>query len=240
MRQKNTSNFKYFLAKILRYLKKNASFHFRFLESSDDVEILSKSEDSGSSTHPCGPSLHDDEFLTNFSFVCSGVLVLIVGSLGLMCNGLTCLTLKMMSKSMTLFNKLLLTLAIVDSCFILSGGALMTKHSFGWVLESAQGIRIIKRILIAVMTVTFTTDFFLTWYIPWLGCPWQVQPTYAWPLQLKGTWVSVIETVNCIANSDTTCWVFLYWQFALKAQDFSKSRYIMTKMDLIHWSKLLF
>ena len=97
-----------------------------------DHDVLPNPEDSGSGdTHPCGPRLQDDEFLTNFSFVCSGVLVLIVGSLGLMCNGLTCLTLKMMSKSMTLFNKLLMTLAIVDSCFILSGGALMTKHSFG-------------------------------------------------------------------------------------------------------------
>ena len=82
-------------------------------------------------SNTCGPSFHHDEVLKNFSFVCSGVLVLIVGSLGLMCNGLTCLTLKMMSKSMTVFNKLLLTLAIVDSFFILSGGALMTKHSFG-------------------------------------------------------------------------------------------------------------
>ena len=102
-----------------------------FLESSNDEnsEIVSNSEENPES-QPCGPNFHDDEALTNFSFVCSGVLVLIVGSLGLMCNGLTCLTLKMMSKSMTVFNKLLLTLALTDSLFILSGGALMTKHSF--------------------------------------------------------------------------------------------------------------
>ena len=78
----------------------------------------------------CGEPFHHDEILIKFSFICSGVLVLIVGTFGLMCNALTCLTLKMMSKSMTLFNKLLLTLAIIDSFFILSGGALMTKHSF--------------------------------------------------------------------------------------------------------------
>ena len=86
--------------------------------------------ESPETEHICGEPFNDDEILIRFSFICSGVLVLIVGSFGLMCNALTCLTLKMMSKSMTLFNKLLLTLAIIDSFFILSGGALMTKHSF--------------------------------------------------------------------------------------------------------------
>ena len=82
------------------------------------------------SNHPCGLSYHEDHVLTNFRFACSGVLVLVVGTLGVMCNGVTCLTLKIMSESMTVFNKLLLTLALTDSLFILSGGALMTKHSF--------------------------------------------------------------------------------------------------------------
>ena len=79
----------------------------------------------------CGHSLVKDEVFGEIQFVFSGVLVLIIGACGLVGNILTCLTLKMMAKAMTPFNKLLLTLAIFDMMFILLGGTFMTKSAFG-------------------------------------------------------------------------------------------------------------
>ena len=75
--------------------------------------------------------MEKEEFFTNVQFFSSGVIVCVVGAFGLIGNALTCLTIKMMSRSMTLFNKLLLTLALIDTVFILAGGAFMTKGAFG-------------------------------------------------------------------------------------------------------------
>ena len=78
----------------------------------------------------CGDAMENDIVLKTLKFYSSGISVCIVGSFGLVGNILTCLTLKSMSRSITLFNKLLLTLAFVDSIFILTGGAFMTKSAF--------------------------------------------------------------------------------------------------------------
>ena len=79
----------------------------------------------------CGRSPFEDDDFNEIKFIFSGVLVLIIGAFGLMGNILTCLTLKMMAKAMTPFNKLLITLAIFDMVFILLGGSFMTKNAFG-------------------------------------------------------------------------------------------------------------
>ena len=78
----------------------------------------------------CGDAMVNDTLLKTLKFYSSGISVCIVGAFGLVGNVLTCLTLKSMSRSITLFNKLLLTLAFVDSIFILTGGAFMTKSAF--------------------------------------------------------------------------------------------------------------
>lgn len=72
--------------------------------------------------------MSDDTFL-QMRFFSSGVIVCAVGAFGLVGNILTCLTLGTMS--MTVFNKLLLTLALTDLIFIMAGGAFMTNVAFG-------------------------------------------------------------------------------------------------------------
>ena len=79
----------------------------------------------------CGGMGGNDEAFDKMRFISSGIIVCIVGAFGLIGNFLTCLTLKSMSRSMTLFNKLLLTLALIDTIFILAGGAFMTQNAFG-------------------------------------------------------------------------------------------------------------
>lgn len=76
----------------------------------------------------CGEPVSDDTFL-QMRFFSSGVIVCAVGAFGLVGNILTCLTLGTMS--MTVFNKLLLTLALTDLIFIMAGGAFMTNVAFG-------------------------------------------------------------------------------------------------------------
>ena len=78
----------------------------------------------------CGEYV-EDKALDTMNFFSSGVAVCIVGAFGLVGNILTCLTLHTMSRSLTLFNKLILTLALIDSIFIMAGGAFMTKSAFG-------------------------------------------------------------------------------------------------------------
>ena len=78
----------------------------------------------------CGSPYVEDERLNKMRFFSSGVVVCLVGAFGLIGNFLTCVTLRMMSRTMTLFNKLLLTLALIDAIFILAGGAFMTKQAF--------------------------------------------------------------------------------------------------------------
>lgn len=79
----------------------------------------------------CGKTMEHDSVFEWMRFISSGIVVCIVGTFGLIGNFLTCLTLRSMSRSMTLFNKLLLTLALIDTIFILAGGAFMTQHAFG-------------------------------------------------------------------------------------------------------------
>ena len=81
----------------------------------------------------CGQTMEDDETFDRMRFISSGIVVCFVGSFGLIGNFLTCLTLRSMSRTMTLFNKLLLTLALIDTIFILAGGAFMTQHAFGYI-----------------------------------------------------------------------------------------------------------
>ena len=75
--------------------------------------------------------MENDTTFDKMRFILSGIVVCCVGMFGLIGNFLTCLTLRMMSRTMTLFNKLLMTLALNDALFILSGGAFMTQHAFG-------------------------------------------------------------------------------------------------------------
>ena len=82
----------------------------------------------------CGYPMDQNKLFTNVRFFTSGIIVCVVGAFGLIGNALTCLTIKMMSKTMTLFNKLLLTLTLIDMVFILTGGAFMAKGAFGYVL----------------------------------------------------------------------------------------------------------
>ena len=82
----------------------------------------------------CGYAMDQNKLFTNVRFFSSGIIVCVVGAFGLIGNALTCLTIKMMSRSMTLFNKLLLTLTLIDTVFILTGGAFMTRAAFGYVL----------------------------------------------------------------------------------------------------------
>ena len=82
----------------------------------------------------CGYAMEQNKLFTNVRFFSSGIMVCVVGAFGLIGNALTCLTIKMMSRSMTLFNKLLLTLTLIDTVFILTGGAFMTRAAFGYVL----------------------------------------------------------------------------------------------------------
>lgn len=82
-------------------------------------------------TEICGQPMENDSAFEWMRFISSGILVCIVGTFGLLGNFLTCLTLRSMSRTMTLFNKLLLTLALIDTIFILAGGAFMTQHAFG-------------------------------------------------------------------------------------------------------------
>ena len=70
----------------------------------------------------------DPEYKT-IQFVFSGVIVLTVGVFGFVGNIFTCVFLKMMSKGMTPFNKLLVTLAIFDMMFICLGGSFITKEA---------------------------------------------------------------------------------------------------------------
>ena len=74
----------------------------------------------------------DPEYKT-IQFVFSGVIVLTVGVFGFVGNIFTCVFLKMMSKGMTPFNKLLVTLAIFDMMFICLGGSFITKEALRWV-----------------------------------------------------------------------------------------------------------
>eukprot|EP00093_Oithona_nana_P004210 04210.XXX_161574_159718_1 [CDS] Oithona nana genome sequencing. len=76
--------------------------------------------------------MDQNKLFTNVRFFTSGIIVCVVGAFGLIGNALTCLTIKMMSKTMTLFNKLLLTLTLIDMVFILTGGAFMTRGAFGY------------------------------------------------------------------------------------------------------------
>lgn len=79
----------------------------------------------------CGSNFVEaDHAFLKTEFWCSGVLVCFFGGFGLLGNFLSCITLRNMSKQ-TLFNKLLMTLAIIDVLFILAGGAFMTKQAFG-------------------------------------------------------------------------------------------------------------
>ena len=82
----------------------------------------------------CGYSMDQNKLFTNVRFFSSGIIVCAMGAFGLVGNALTCLTIKMMSRTMTLFNKLLLALTLIDTVFILTGGAFMTKGAFGYVL----------------------------------------------------------------------------------------------------------
>ena len=75
--------------------------------------------------------MENDTTFDKMRFILSGIVVCSVGMFGLIGNFLTCLTLRMMSRTMTLFNKLLMTLALNDAIFILAGGAFMTQHAFG-------------------------------------------------------------------------------------------------------------
>ena len=79
----------------------------------------------------CGHSMDHNTLFSNVRFFSSGIVVCVVGAFGLIGNALTCLTIKMMSRTMTLFNKLLLTLTLIDTVFILTGGAFMTRGAFG-------------------------------------------------------------------------------------------------------------
>ena len=75
------------------------------------------------------PQDDQDEEYKTIQFVFSGVIVLTVGVFGFVGNIFTCVFLKMMSKGMTPFNKLLVTLAIFDMMFICLGGSFITKEA---------------------------------------------------------------------------------------------------------------
>ena len=79
----------------------------------------------------CGVSMDGDKIFEQMRLISSGIVVCTVGAFGLIGNLLTCFTLRSMSRTMTLFNKLLLTLALIDSIFIMAGGAFMTQNAFG-------------------------------------------------------------------------------------------------------------
>ena len=78
----------------------------------------------------CGKPLLEDEVLNKMKFYTSGVFVCAIGAFGLVGNFLSFVTLRSMSKNITLFHKLLITLALMDTIFILSGGAFMTRSAF--------------------------------------------------------------------------------------------------------------
>ena len=72
-----------------------------------------------------------DLVLKDMKFYMSGVFVCAIGAFGLVGNFLSFMTLRSMSRNITLFHKLLLTLALVDTLFIIAGGAFMTRSAFG-------------------------------------------------------------------------------------------------------------
>ena len=85
-----------------------------------------------------------DEAYKTIQFIFSGIIVLCVGAFGFVGNILTCLALRMMSKGMTPFNKLLVTLAIFDMMFICLGGAFITKEALRYVLYVVLTVSYVK------------------------------------------------------------------------------------------------
>ena len=79
----------------------------------------------------CGNPLLEDVVLKEMKFYTSGVFVCAIGAFGLVGNFLSFMTLRSMSRTISLFHKLLLTLALVDTLFIIAGGAFMTRSAFG-------------------------------------------------------------------------------------------------------------
>lgn len=106
----------------------------------------------------CGtPTESTDVSFRLTQFWSSGVVVCVFGAFGLVGNVLTGLTLRTMSRTITLFNKLLLTLAIIDSLFIMSGGAFMTKQAFKYKSELYTALFPILTYPVAGLSMTGST-----------------------------------------------------------------------------------
>ena len=125
----NLTNFFYYLPFLKGVLNLCIVIEFFVISSPEDGVELNLTQEEVYSI--CGNPLLEDEVLKDMKFYTSGVFVCAIGAFGLVGNFLSFMTLRSMSRNITLFHKLLLTLALVDTLFIIAGGAFMTRSAFG-------------------------------------------------------------------------------------------------------------
>ena len=111
-------------------------YHENMTDEMPHVAEFNVTEDNGANFCGIAPNLEEKETYRMLDWWAGGVVVTTIGSIGLIGNIVSLVAIIFLpSKRKTMFYKLLLTLAIFDIIFIISGGLLMIQVAFRFTSE---------------------------------------------------------------------------------------------------------